>query len=211
MRAICSIAFTEYGIGCGLRDPHFLHITDKEMLVDWFESISQGYIIYGGHATVLRRRLIPTIAVLFQPVAKHTLPTHLSCGMPVRRIRRRRITIHEPSPMYEHRHPFSGCQGQTQTGASPQRIPPIVRIVLTQAAQHRMRGWITAIKFEAQVERLSREELEPRGLSVLVRHLVCGTERFIIKKTATGQVWDMIEIEPNDVPTKNIWQVDPQG
>jgi hypothetical protein len=93
----------------------------------------------------------------------------------------------------------------------PQRIPPLVRIVLTQAARRRMRGWITAIEFEAQVARLSSEELEPRGLSVLVRHLVRGTARFIIKATATGQVWDMIEIEPNDVPIKNTWQVAPQG
>ena len=100
MRAICSIGFTEYGIGCGLRVPHFLHI-----------------------------------------------------------------------------------HGQRDGG-----------------------GLV-----EAQIERLSREELEPRGLSVLVRHLVRGTARFIIKTTVTGEVWDMIEIEPNDVPTKNTWQVDPQG
>jgi hypothetical protein len=84
-----------------------------------------------------------------------------------------------------------------------QRLPPIVRIVLTQAARHRMRGWITTVKFGTQLERLSREELDPRGLSMDVRDLPGGTVRFIIRTTATGQVLDMVEIEPNGCPTEN--------
>ena len=75
-------------------------------------------------------------------------------------------------------------------------LPPIVRIVLTQAAQDLMRGQITLEKFEAQVERLSSEELEPRGLSVLVRDLGGEITRFIIKTTTTGQVQDMIGVGP---------------
>jgi len=75
---------------------------------------------------------------------------------------------------------------------SIQRLPSIVSIVLTVAAQRRMRGQITT-----QVERLAREELDPRGLFVVVRDLAWGTTRFIIKTTATGQVWDMIEIVPD--------------
>ena len=74
-----------------------------------------------------------------------------------------------------------------------------------------MRGQITTVKFTAQVERLAREELEPRGLSVLVRELRGGTTRIIIKTTATGQVWDMIEIGPDGVPAESAWRVDPQG
>ena len=81
-----------------------------------------------------------------------------------------------------------------------QPLPPIVRIVLTQAARHLMRGQITTVEFEAQVERLSREELEPRDLSVLVRDLRGETTRFIIKTTTTGQVWDMIETGLDDAP-----------
>lgn len=78
-------------------------------------------------------------------------------------------------------------------------FPPIVRIVLTQAAQDLMRGQITLETFEAQVERLSREELEPRGLSVLVRDLGGGITRFIIKTTITGQVQDMIGTGPDGI------------
>jgi hypothetical protein len=85
---------------------------------------------------------------------------------------------------------------------SARPLPPIVRIVLTQAARRRMRGEITLEKFEAQIERLSREELEPRGLSVLVRDLRGETTRFIIKTTTTGQTWDMIEIKSDGVPAR---------
>ncbi|MDB6169908.1 MAG: response regulator transcription factor [Verrucomicrobia bacterium] len=87
---------------------------------------------------------------------------------------------------------------------STRPLPPIVRIVLMQAARHRMRGQIPPVKFKAQVDRLAREELEPRGLSVLVRELRCGSTRFIIKTTATGQVRDMIEIGPDGGPSEEI-------
>ena len=76
-------------------------------------------------------------------------------------------------------------------------VPPIVRIVLTQAARHRMRGQIMAAKFDDQIKRLTKEELEPRGLSVLVRDLPSGTTRFIIKSRETGRALDLIEIGPD--------------
>jgi hypothetical protein len=72
-------------------------------------------------------------------------------------------------------------------------LPPIVRIVLTQAARNRRRGAIPEEMFEAQVRRLSREELEPRGLELLVRDLPWGSTRFLVKAKTTGMVCDMIE------------------
>lgn len=79
-------------------------------------------------------------------------------------------------------------------GAGQRRVlVPIVRIVLTQAARFRQRGAISEEVFAAQVCRLSREELEPRGLELLVRDLACGTTRFVIKAKTTGIVRDMID------------------
>jgi hypothetical protein len=72
-------------------------------------------------------------------------------------------------------------------------ILPIVRIVLTQAARYRQRGAIPEEMFEAQIRRLAREELEPRGLELLVRDLPCGTTRFVVKAKTTGIVRDMID------------------
>lgn len=40
--------FTEYGIGIGLRVPHYQHILAKKPVVDWFEIISENFMVDGG-------------------------------------------------------------------------------------------------------------------------------------------------------------------
>ena len=41
-------AFTDYGIGIGLRAPHYEHILSRKPVVDWFEIISENFMIDGG-------------------------------------------------------------------------------------------------------------------------------------------------------------------
>jgi len=41
-------SFTEYGVGIGLRIPHYRHILNKKPVVDWFEIISENYMVDGG-------------------------------------------------------------------------------------------------------------------------------------------------------------------
>ncbi len=74
-------------------------------------------------------------------------------------------------------------------------LVPIIRIILTQAARFRRRGAISETAFQAQVCRIAREELEPRGFSLIVRDLPCGTTRFIVKSTANGAVCDLVDCE----------------
>jgi uncharacterized protein (UPF0276 family) len=40
--------FTDYGIGIGLRVPHYEHILTRKPVVDWFEIISENFMIDGG-------------------------------------------------------------------------------------------------------------------------------------------------------------------
>ena len=40
--------FTNYGIGIGLRVPHYEHILSKKPVVDWFEIISENFMVDGG-------------------------------------------------------------------------------------------------------------------------------------------------------------------
>jgi hypothetical protein len=40
--------FTEYGVGIGLRVPHYQHILEKKPVVGWFEIISENYMVDGG-------------------------------------------------------------------------------------------------------------------------------------------------------------------
>src|SRR5580693_9736045 len=39
---------TDYGIGIGLRVPHYQHILEKKPVVDWFEIISENFMVDGG-------------------------------------------------------------------------------------------------------------------------------------------------------------------
>ena len=41
-------AYTDYGIGIGLRVPHYRHILEKKPVVDWFEIISENFMVDGG-------------------------------------------------------------------------------------------------------------------------------------------------------------------
>src|SRR6202451_1504952 len=40
--------FTDLGIGIGLRVPHYNHILSKKPTVDWFEIISENYMVDAG-------------------------------------------------------------------------------------------------------------------------------------------------------------------
>ncbi|SNT42291.1 hypothetical protein SAMN05421770_11343 [Granulicella rosea] len=40
--------FTDYGVGIGLRVPHYNHIFAEKPVVDWFEIISENYMVDGG-------------------------------------------------------------------------------------------------------------------------------------------------------------------
>jgi uncharacterized protein (UPF0276 family) len=41
-------AFTDYGIGIGLRIAHYEHISEQKPVVAWFEIISENYMVDGG-------------------------------------------------------------------------------------------------------------------------------------------------------------------
>jgi uncharacterized protein len=40
--------YTDYGVGIGLRIPHYRHILENNPVVDWFEIISENYMLDGG-------------------------------------------------------------------------------------------------------------------------------------------------------------------
>lgn len=78
-------------------------------------------------------------------------------------------------------------------------VPPLVHIVLAQASRQRVAGGITAAIFDEQIRRLTREELEPRRLTLLTRELPGGRTRFIIKEKATRAVCDMLTFDADGV------------
>ncbi|HEX8310411.1 MAG TPA: hypothetical protein VF614_03770 [Chthoniobacteraceae bacterium] len=72
-----------------------------------------------------------------------------------------------------------------------------IRPALSQIAKQRQEGTIDQEGFESQVEQVKREELNPMGLSLLVRELADGRTRFLVKADGTGAVYDLIDCGGN--------------
>jgi uncharacterized protein (UPF0276 family) len=78
--------FTDYGVGIGLRVPHYRHILEKKPVVDWFEIISENYMIDGG------RPLSVLDSILDQyRVVQHGVSMYFGSAQPLSREHLRRL------------------------------------------------------------------------------------------------------------------------
>jgi uncharacterized protein len=78
--------FTNYGVGIGLRVPHYRHILEKKPVVDWFEIISENYMIDGG------RPLSVLDSILDQyRVVQHGVSMYFGSAEPLSREHLRRL------------------------------------------------------------------------------------------------------------------------
>lgn len=63
--------FTDYGIGIGLRVPHYDHILTKKPVVDWFEIISENFMIGGGRPRFVLDRILEQYKVVQHGVSMY--------------------------------------------------------------------------------------------------------------------------------------------
>ncbi len=63
--------FTELGIGIGLRIPHYDHILSKKPTVDWFEIISENYMVDGGRPLEILDRILEQYRVVQHGVSMY--------------------------------------------------------------------------------------------------------------------------------------------
>lgn len=63
--------FTEYGVGIGLRIPHYQHILSKKPVVDWFEIISENYMIDGGRPLAVLDQILEQYKVVQHGVSMY--------------------------------------------------------------------------------------------------------------------------------------------
>jgi hypothetical protein len=56
--------YTDYGIGIGLRIPHYGHIFAHKPAVDWFEIISENFMVDGGRPLVMLDRILEQYRVV---------------------------------------------------------------------------------------------------------------------------------------------------
>ena len=63
--------FTDYGIGLGLRIPHYDHILSEKPTVDWFEIISENFMVDGGRPLEVLDQILDQYRVVQHGVAMY--------------------------------------------------------------------------------------------------------------------------------------------
>ena len=61
----------DYGIGIGLRVPHYPHILAKKPVVDWFEIISENFMVDGGRPLELLDQILEQYRVVQHGVSMY--------------------------------------------------------------------------------------------------------------------------------------------
>jgi uncharacterized protein len=63
--------FTELGVGIGLRVPHYQHILGKKPVVDWFEIISENYMVDAGRPLRILDQIAEQYSIVQHGVAMY--------------------------------------------------------------------------------------------------------------------------------------------
>src|SRR6201993_2696941 len=63
--------YTDYGVGIGLRVPHYDHILSKRPVVDWFEIISENYMVDGGRPLKILDQILEQYRVVQHGVSMY--------------------------------------------------------------------------------------------------------------------------------------------
>jgi uncharacterized protein (UPF0276 family) len=62
---------TDYGVGIGLRIPHYRHIFEQKPVVDWFEIISENYMMMDGRPLEMLDRILEQYRVVQHGVSMY--------------------------------------------------------------------------------------------------------------------------------------------
>ena len=64
-------SFTDYGVGIGLRIPHYRHIFERKPVVDWFEIISENFMVDGGRPLEILDQILERYRVVQHGVSMY--------------------------------------------------------------------------------------------------------------------------------------------
>ena len=78
--------YTDYGIGIGLRIPHYRHILERKPVVDWFEIISENFMVDGGRPLAILDRILEQYRVV-----QHGVSMYFGSAGPLNREHLRRL------------------------------------------------------------------------------------------------------------------------
>ncbi len=77
---------TDYGVGIGLRIPHYSHIFEKKPVVDWFEIISENFMMDGGRPLQMLDQILERYRVV-----QHGVSMYFGSAEPLNREHLRRL------------------------------------------------------------------------------------------------------------------------
>lgn len=78
--------FTNYGVGIGLRIPHYNHIFEHKPVVDWFEIISENFMVDGGRPLAVLDQILERYRVV-----QHGVSMYFGSAEPLNREHLRRL------------------------------------------------------------------------------------------------------------------------
>ena len=78
--------FTDYGVGIGLRIPHYQHIFAHKPAVDWFEIISENFMVDGGRPLAVLDQILERYRVV-----QHGVSMYFGSAEPLNREHLRRL------------------------------------------------------------------------------------------------------------------------
>lgn len=64
-------SWTKFGIGIGLRIPHYAHILERKLVVGWFEVISENYMVDGGRPLAVLDQILEQYRVVQHGVSMY--------------------------------------------------------------------------------------------------------------------------------------------
>lgn len=76
----------DYGVGIGLRIPHYSHIFEKKPVVDWFEIISENFMVDGGRQLKVLDQILDRYRVV-----QHGVSMYFGSAEPLNREHLRRL------------------------------------------------------------------------------------------------------------------------
>ena len=76
----------DYGIGIGLRLPHYDHILEQTPAVSWFEIISENYMVGGGRPLAVLDQILEQYKVV-----QHGVSMYLGSAEPLNREHLKRL------------------------------------------------------------------------------------------------------------------------
>ncbi len=78
--------FTNLGVGIGLRIPHYDHILTRKPAVDWFEIISENFMVDGGRPLQILERILEQYRVV-----QHGVSMYFGSAEPLNRMHLKRL------------------------------------------------------------------------------------------------------------------------